>query len=385
MAEYKMKIGIITDPMDTKSSVKVYLSNLIENLFKIHDPEKTYLIHGGKSDDPLYKHGQEIVLPGFYRSSFPSAVLADVFRPYQLKKHRLDIVHYAHAHAPLTFRAAGSRNVCLITTIGPVTHPEYYPYLSRYIVRLSRLINRRMDAIITESESEKKEIVKFLQCPAEKVRVIPSGVDDIYRSSENRQQVCQELEAKYNIRAPYILYVGGYRPVKNGPTLIRAFAELKKRGLEHKLVLVGQPVQKFAEVEKLIKELGLTGEVVTTDYVPRGDLPKFYNGAALFVLPSFKESFGHVLVEAMACGCPVVTSNVTCMPETVGDAGMLIDPYDVGSLTDGMYRVLTDSELSGELRRKSLKRSKLFSWEKCARETLRVYEEICTSAPAGVK
>lgn len=372
----EMKIGIITDSMDTKSSVRVYLNNLVENLFKIYDPSRIYLIHARKSENSLYSQGKEIVLPGFYRDNFPSASLADIFRPFLLRRYKLDIIHYTHSNPPLTFFTAGAKNVCLITTIGPATHSQYYPLPSRYIVRISRLVNQRMDMIITESESEKKEIVKFLRVPEKKVRVIPSGVEQIYRPLNNLEGIKNELLVKYKIKFPYILHVSAYRPVKNGPALIKAFAELKKQGLEYKLVLVGKPAQKFDEVLKLIKQLGLEGEVITTGLVPDEDLPKLYNAADLFVLPSFKESFGHVLVEAMACGCPVVTSNVTCMPEVVGKAGILIDPYEVSSLAEGMHKVLTDSELTQNLKKKSLQRAKLFSWERCARETLKVYEEL---------
>ena len=372
----KMRIGIITDPLDTKSSVRVYLQNLIENLFKIYDPKKIYLIHSKKSENPLYKQGNEIILPGLYRDSFPSASLTDILRPFLLKKYKLDIVHYTHSNPPLTFFASGLKNVCLITTIGPATHPQYYPYLSRYIVRIARLVNRRMDIIITESESEKKEIVKFLCIPEHRVKVIPSGVEEKYQPLDNIGVVKGELLAQYNIEVPYILHVSAYRPVKNGTALIKAFADLKSRGVSHKLVIVGKPTQKYGEVLGLIKEMGLINDVITTGFVPDADMPKIYNAADLFVLPSYKESFGHVLVEAMACGCPVVTSNVTCMPEVVGDAGILIDPYNSNSLAEGMYKVLNDNKLRQNLKKKGLERAKLFSWEKCARETLKVYEEL---------
>jgi len=371
-----MKIGIITDPMETKSSVRVYLSNLIQNLFKIYDPNQICLIHARKSGDPLYRQGKEIILPGLYRDSFPSAGIADIFRPFLLRKYKLDVIHYTHSNPPLTFSAAGAKNVCLITTIGPATHPQYYPLPSRYIVKIAKLVNQRMDVIITESEAEKKEIVKFLRVPEEKVNVIPSGIDEIYRPLNNLDGIKDELSANYQIEFPYILHVGAYRPVKNGPALVKAFAELKKRGLEHKLVLVGKPAQRFQEVQKLIKQLGLEEEVITTGYVPYEDLPKLHNAADLFVLPSFKESFPHVLVEALACGCPIVTSNIECMSEIAGDAGILIDPYDVNSLTEGIYKVLTNDGLRQDLRKKGLERAKLFSWERCARETLKVYEEL---------
>ena len=379
-----MRIGIITDPMDTKSSVRIYVSNLVKNLFKIYNPNQIYLIHARKTENPLYGQGKEIILPGLYRDSSPSAALADIFRPLQLRKYKLDIIHYTHSYAPLSIIAAGSKNVCLITTVGPATHPQYYPLPSRYIIRVAKLLNRRMDMLITEVHSEKTEIVKFLHVPEERVRVIPSGVDEEFRPLSNIDTIKRGLSAKYKIEFPYILHVSAYRPIKNGPALIRAFAEIKKRGVEHKLVLVGKPAEKFLEVLKLIKELDLEGEVITTGFVPDEDLPEFYNAADLFVLPSFKESFGHVLVEALACGCPVVTSNITGMPETVGGAGILIDPYSVNSLADGMYKVLTNSELRQNLREKGLERVKSFSWENCARETLKVYEELYERKAKGV-
>lgn len=371
-----MKIGIITDPMDTKSSVRVYLKNLIENLFKIYGPTKIYLIHARKSENWLYNKGKEIILPGFYRDSAPSASLADVFRPFLLRKYKLDVIHYTHCNPPLTFSAAGAKSVCLITTIGPLTHPQYYPWLSRYVIRVAKLLYQRMDTIITESESGRRQICHLLQIPEDRVKVIPSGVDERFRPLEKLGEVKKELVSKYRVKAPYILYVGGYRPIKNGPALVKAFAWLKERGVKHKLVLVGEPAQRFDEVLESIKEAGLGDEVITIGFIPDEDLPKFYNAADLFVLPSFKESFAHVLVEAMACGCPLVTSNVSCMPEIVGDAGVLIDPYDVNSLAQGMYKVLASKELRQDLRKKGLERAKLFSWEKCARETLKVYEEL---------
>ena len=372
----QLKIGIITDPLDTKSSVRVYLANLIENLFKLHDPNQIYLIHARKSDNPLYRQGKEIILPGLYQENMPSASLADIFRPLLLRKYKFDVIHYTHSNPPLTFFTAGAKNVCLITTLGPVTHPQYYPLASRYIAKVAKLVNKRMDIIITESEAEKKEIVKFLSVPEEKVRVIPSGVDEIYLPLPDLDEIKNELLTKYKIKTPYILHVGAYRPVKNGPTLIRAFAQLKKRGMEHKLVFVGKPAQKFDEVLRLIKELGLEGEVITTGFTQYEDLPKLYNAADLFVLPSFKESFPHVLVEALACGCPVVASNIACMSEIAGEAGIFINPHDVNSLAEGMYNVLTNSELRQDLKEKGLQRAKSFSWEKCARETLKVYEEL---------
>ncbi len=379
----KLKIGIITDPLDTKSSVRVYLANLIKNLFTLHDPNQIHLIHARKSENPLYKQGKEIILPGLYQENIPSASLADIFRPLLLRRYKLDVIHYTHSNPPLTFFTTGSKNVCLITTLGAVTHPQYYPLPSRYIVRLAKLVNKRMDIIITESEAEKKEIVKFLGVPEEKVKVIPSGIDEIYMPLPKLNDIKNELLTKYKIKTPYILHVGAYRPVKNGPALVRAFAQLKKRGMEHKLVFVGKPARKFDEVLKLIKEFALEDEVVITGFTRYEDLPKLYNAADLFVLPSFKESFPHVLVEALACGCPVVTSNIDCMVEIAGDAAVAVDPHNSDNLTEAMYHVLTDGGLRQNLKKKALARAGLYLWERCARETVKVYEELCKEKPTG--
>ena len=372
-----MKIGIITDPMDTMSSVRVYLSNLLENLFRLHDPSQIYLIHARKNDNPLYQQANEIVLPGFYRHNAPSAVMADVLRPFLLRKHKLDVLHYTHSNVPLTYFAAGTRNVCLMTTIGAATHPQYYARRSQLMIRIAKVMNRRLDMLITESEAEKKAIVSFLSVPEDRVRVIPSGVDDIYHPLSNLDEAKAELAAKYGIDSPFVLHIGAYRPVKNGPGLVRAFGELKRRGIEHKLVLVGKPSARFSEVTDLVRELKLESEVITTDFVRRDDLPKFYNAASLFILPSFKESFPHVLVEALACGCAVVTSDIACMTEIAGDAGIAVDPYDIGALAEAMHRVLTDDQLRQKMQRTSLERAGRFSWERCAQETLDLYGELC--------
>jgi len=371
-----MRIGIVTDPLDTKSSVRVYLRNLIEQLLKISDPDNIYLIHQKSGHNPLYQQANEIILPGLYRDTVPSASLFDVLRPLQLQKYGLDVIHYTHSNPPLTFFASGARSVCLITTIGPVTHPQHYPLASRYMARLARIVNQRMDVVITESEAEKREIVRFLKVSDEKVRVIPSGVDDIFVPLSNREAIEQSLRLRYGIHSPYILTTGAYRPVKNGPGLIKAFAQLKQQGFEHKLVLVGKPAQKFGEVTALIDRLDLKEEVISTGFVSDEDLPKFYGAADLFVLPSFKESFPHVLVEAMACGCPVVTSDVDCMLEMTGDAGIAVAPEDIDGLASAMQRVLADGRLRGIMRKKSVQRARRFSWEQCTRDTLQVYEEL---------
>ena len=181
---------------------------------------------------------------------------------------------------------------------------------------------------------------------------------------------------KYSITGSFILFVGNISPRKNILALLQAFNKLKKRGIKHKLVIAGKKDQRYEQVLKTLNELNLGGEVIFTGYVPEEDLPKLYNAADLFVYPSLYEGFGLPILEAMACGTPVVASNVSSLPEVAGDAGLLVNPQDVDALTNAMYKVLTDDKLKESLIDKGLERAKFFSWEKTARETLEVYKEV---------
>jgi len=143
------------------------------------------------------------------------------------------------------------------------------------------------------------------------------------------------------------------------------------------LVIVGAPnFWKSSPVAESVEKLGLKSCVHFTGYIPEGDLPALYNGADLFVFPSLYEGFGLPVLEAMACGTPVITSNTSSLPEVAGDAALLVDPYDVDAIAEAMRRVLTDLNLAGELRVKGLARASEFSWERTARETLAVYEKV---------
>ncbi|MEM3503760.1 MAG: glycosyltransferase family 1 protein, partial [Nitrososphaeria archaeon] len=192
----------------------------------------------------------------------------------------------------------------------------------------------------------------------------------------NKNMIREELEVKYGIKSPYILHVGHYLPRKNTVTLLKAYKKLKRRGIDEKLVIVGIGVWQHDKVLKTVKELALEDDVKLLGYVPEEDLPKLYNVAKLFAFPSLHEAFGLVILEAMACGCPVITSNIFSMPEIAGDAALFINPYDENDLMERIYHFLTNSRVQETLRMKGLKRASLFSWERCAQETLQVYEEV---------
>jgi len=380
-----MKIGIIVDACGFPSGVKTYVDNLVKNMARFQD--EIYLIHSGKVKDISLPGAKEIVLPSLYKVSTPSASLLDVHRPLFLRKYKLDIIHYTHNYFPLTFWASGSKNVCTMHGIAPLSHPQFHPFLSRYTSRIGALLARNMDMILTDSEWAKKQIIKFCKVPSSRVRVIYHGLDKDFKPPSNRSDARGELEIKFGIQAPFILQVNAYRPIKNAATLVKAFTKVNKMDikLKHKLILVGKPTENFSKIAQLVKELGLENEVILLGYVSKDDLIKLYGTADLVVIPSFKESFCFPLLEALACGCPIVASNVTALPEIGGDAVQLFDPYSCEDLASKMYKVIISGELSAYLSKKGVDRAKSFSWEKCAQHHLAAYEEVCLIANSGEK
>ncbi len=218
---------------------------------------------------------------------------------------------------------------------------------------------RKAMRIIAVSQSTKDDLMHCLDIPDERISVIYEGIDhSIFRP------VSQRI---YN--HPYILFVGTEHPRKNFTTLLKAFSQLKSEPRFKKLKLVkvgdagGQETDFRSQTMDVVESLHLSREVIFTDFVPETDLPAYYSGAEVFVLPSLYEGFGFPVLEAMACGCPVITSNTSSLPEVVGKAGIMVDPYNTDSLAQAMRQVLTDSELRANMIRKGLEQSKRFSWE----------------------
>ena len=228
---------------------------------------------------------------------------------------------------------------------------------------------KRASHIIAVSKHTKNDLIQYLKIPDDRISVIYNGID-------------HSIFKPYNIKMldkPYILYVGSERPRKNLSRLFEAFAKLKGEFPELKLAKVGIPgrtKEYRRETMRKLDSLGLTGDVIFVEYITELDLAYYYSSAALMAYPSLYEGFGFPLLEAMACGCPVVTSNTSSLPEVVGEAGIMVNPYDTDSLAQAMRRVLTDKKLRDDMVRKGLEQAKRFSWEKAAEQTLEVYNKV---------
>jgi glycosyltransferase involved in cell wall biosynthesis len=256
--------------------------------------------------------------------------------------------------------------------------PQAYDWMSlKYHEFAIKFAVRHATKIIAVSEFTKSEIVDFFKISSERVAVVPNGYDsERYKVIENKEAVAKVLE-KYKIIEPYLLYAGRMEEKKNTAGLIRAFKILKKNRQEKlKLVLVGQPGFGFQKVVKAIADNNLQNDVIMPGWVGKQDLPHLMNGAAVFVFPSFYEGFGIPILEAMACGTPVVASGIPALREVAGEAAYLVDPYSPENMAEGINRVLTDDHLREDLKIRGLDRARQFSWARCARETWEVLKLI---------
>jgi glycosyltransferase involved in cell wall biosynthesis len=232
----------------------------------------------------------------------------------------------------------------------------------------------KVDAIIADSESTRSEIIKYLKIPQEKIHVIHLACSEAFQPLPKSDRT-QAIMEKYKIKGNFILFVGTLEPRKNLKGLIQAYDRSRAKE-DYLLVLAGGKGWKYKHIFRLVKQLKLEERVVFCGYVPDSDLPALYNSASVFVYPSFYEGFGLPPLEAMACGTPVITSHTTSLPEVVGDAGVYVDPFAVEQISVSIDTVLSDTKLRQSLREQGLKRAKIFSWERTARETLELYQRL---------
>jgi glycosyltransferase involved in cell wall biosynthesis len=288
----------------------------------------------------------------------------------------LDLVHDPTGAAPLLFASCELPVLTTIHDVFPLSIPGYSAALDNLIYRfwLPRVVPK-LNAVITISSQSCQDIHRYLSVPCEKINIIPYGVSNSFKPLQ-ATKVCDYLKGKFKIEDNYILYVGALTRRKNIVHLVEAYVRVLETHPGTLLVITGPDSWVKSPVEETIERLGLQGQVLLTGPQTDQDLVYLYNGAVCFAFPSLYEGFGLPPLEAMACGTPVVTSNVASLPEVVGDAALLVDPYDVGSIAAAMQRILEDPALAEDLRAKGLHRASQFTWERTARETIAVYGKV---------
>jgi len=259
-----------------------------------------------------------------------------------------------------------------------ITWGKFQPNILDYHSWSTKFALKHAKIIIAVSEFTKQEMVEFYQADAEKIKVVYNGFNSrLYCPIQDAKKIKQVLN-KYDIKTPYIFYAGRLEKKKNIANLVEAYAIMRQKykGTLHKLVLVGNAGFGFDEVTYVINEYNLNENVIITGWIPEADMPYIYNGASLFVFPSFYEGFGIPLLEAMACRVPIAASNIASIPEVVKNSVVLFNPDNKEDMAEKMAKILSDKQLAGELVGRGFKRAKDFSLAKCAQETLVLLEKM---------
>jgi glycosyltransferase involved in cell wall biosynthesis len=357
--------------------IGTYIRNLLRLLARI-DRVNDYVLLCGQAD--LEVAGQ--LGPNFRCVLEPSpnySFREQVHVPWVLRRVQPDVFHAPHYVLPPAVRA---RSVVTIHDCIHLMFPQYLPNRAAYAYAKASMWSaaRRSDRILTVSEASKRDILHFFKVRPEKVVVVYNAIDEHFRVAPAEEDVARVRE-RYQLEHGFVLYAGNIKPHKNLVRLIEAFAELRKDSSfeELKLLIIGDQISKLPALRRAVHKYKLHKHVRFLGYLPDETLAILYRLAAVFVFPSLYEGFGLPPLEAMASGTPVVTSNVSSLPEVTGGAAVLVDPYDVESIVDGIRRVLTNPALAADLRAKGIERAREFSWERSVERTRRLYEEVAAA------
>lgn len=367
-----MKIGVDVSIVPYGRGVANYIIQMLRAFKKISPQNEYKLFFNSFKSHPLPFNHSDFSIKTF---RIPHRILKFLWFDLGFPKVEwligdIDLFH-SPAHTPVYA-------ICPPTKRWIVTVHDLFTYKLNYAEETQKEeweILKRMEKnaahIIAVSHSTKRDLLELMPSLKPRVSVIHEGVSEHFKVIDNYSPVI----GKYNINKPYILYVGSAGFNKNLQRLLQAFRHIYE-GIDHNLVFVGDVKWLYKSIIGWVIENKMEDRVLFPGFIPDEDLPAFYTGADLFVVPSLYEGFGLTVLEAMACGAPVVASNVSSLPEVVGDSGLLCDPYDVEDMARILLCMIHNNVLRKELREKGLQRAAKFSWEVAARKTLKIYEEI---------
>jgi glycosyltransferase involved in cell wall biosynthesis len=353
--------------------IGTYIRNLVRHLARIDRQTEYVLFCRGDDRTSLGSVGEN------FRTVVETAgnysVAEQVRVPLALRREGVTLFHAPHYVLP---PLVSCRSVVTIHDCIHLMFPQYLPnrLAHAYARTAISLAARRATRVLTVSESSKRDILRFVKMPPDKIDVIYNAYDERF-GVEPREEDVVRVRERYQLHDEFVLYAGNVKPHKNLERLIQAFDLVRRRGLDHlKLILIGDEISKYAALRRAVHRHQLHKYVRFLGYLPEGTLAVMYRLAGVFVFPSLYEGFGLPPLEAMASGTPVVTSNLSSLPEVAGDAAVLVDPYEPAAIADGIYRVLTDESLRRNLRQRGLARARQFSWEASVRRVREIYGHI---------
>ena len=366
-----MRIGIDARKLHD-FGIGTYIRNLLRQLSRLDRNTDFVVLCRPEDRDTLASLGENFRAVPETAGNYSIAEQVKV--PLALRREGVTLFHAPHYVLPPLVRCNS------VVTIHDCIHlmfPQYLP--NRFALGYARaaitMAARRATRVLTVSESSKRDILKYVDTQPDKIDVIYNAYDDRFAVEPGEEDVVRVRE-RFQLHDEFVLYAGNVKPHKNVERLIQAFHLVRQRGLDHlKLVIIGDEVSRYAALRRAVHKHQLHQYVRFLGYLPEETLAVLYRLAGVFVFPSLYEGFGLPPLEAMASGTPVVTSNVSSLPEVAGDAAILVDPYDPTAIANGIATVLSDERIRRDMRTKGLERARQFSWETSVRRVLDIYRE----------
>lgn len=374
-----MRIGIEAQRLfrEKKHGMDIVALETIRHLQKIDKTNEYFIFVKPDKDNGVISTTSNfkiIPLPGG-----PYPYWEQVLLPKAARKHNIDVLHCTSNTAPL------NPGVPLVVTLHDIIYLEQWNFTRGTYYQIFGNLYRRWNVppvvskasrLITVSDFEKERIIKHFGLPQGKIATVHNGVSSHF-SRVTDETVINAVRKKYHLPENFVFFLGNTDPKKNLEGVLRALSALRNKGaLNFHLVMLDVDRGYLEKVSSTIGDPAILSNIVSTGYVPNHELPAIYSMAQLFLYPSLRESFGIPILEAMACGTPVITSQTSSMPEVAGDAAILVDPGSPDSIAAAISSILGDPVLSTRLSDRGLLRSKQFSWSENARKTLDIYLSV---------
>jgi glycosyltransferase involved in cell wall biosynthesis len=376
----RLRIGVACFASDGgRSGIGQYLVNVVRRLPELA-PADEFVLFAPRRDAALWAglpaRTEVEYVDDRFDAPLPSLIWHSAVLPRRLRSHGCDVVFLPAGNRRLGI-GYGVPSVATVHDLSQLHVPGKYDAVRMfYATRVLPILIGRQDRVVTVSSSTRAAVLARTPIPAERVSVVPNGVD-LSRYSACASGAAPHVPAHPGLDRPYLLYVARLEhPGKNHVALLEAYARLRADGVRHKLVLAGPRWDGAEAIDAAVSRLGLTDHVVFTGFVAGDELPGLYAGASVFVFPSLYEGFGIPLLEAMACGTPACVANTSSLPEVAGNAALLFDPREPRDIADAIRRLLTDDVLRARLRARGLQRCTEFTWERSAQGVL----DACRSA-----
>lgn len=370
-----MKIGIDARSINlhSGSGIGTYTKNLIKNLISMNSKDEFDLLWTGLNEEEFTKDNTKL----FHISGRYSSFYEKEYIPAIMEHENVNLYHIPQNGIGLSF-IPGLKTVVTIHDLIPYVMPETVGkgYLNKFLNEMPKIISS-VSGILTVSEHSKKDIMKFFpNFPKDKIYVTPLAANKSFKPLI-KERCIKYINKHFDISNPFILYVGGFSKRKNVKNLIDCYKEVKKDlNKPYKLVLLGSITDSGPELKQYVKSINLEDDILFLGYVDDYYLPIFYNACEAFVYPSLYEGFGLPPLEAMSCKTPVITSNVTSIPEVTGDSAILIDPNSKFELSNALLSLLNNEETKLSYSEKGYKQSLQFSWRLTSEKTYNAYNKI---------